>query len=132
MRDWCLRCRLGPEYWPERVAMRNRCGWTTLVVAVGVLAGACQAPPAPPTPEPAELAPAPVGTVKDLMKGLQATAVKAIAAARAHDKDAILAVGSEIDNACESCHKAYWYPDEKIPEVPANAPAAAPGAKPRG
>lgn len=47
----------------------------------------------------------------------QATAVKAIAAARKHDKDAILEVGSEIDNACESCHKVYWYPDEKIPSV---------------
>lgn len=49
----------------------------------------------------------------------QATAVKAMAAARAHDKDAILAVGSEIDSACESCHRVYWYPDEKIPSVAA-------------
>jgi hypothetical protein len=47
----------------------------------------------------------------------QATAVKAIAAARAHNKDAILEVGSEIDSACEGCHKVYWYPDEKIPDV---------------
>jgi len=47
----------------------------------------------------------------------QATAVKAIAAARAHDKDGILEVGSEIDGACEGCHKVYWYPDEKIPDV---------------
>ena len=43
---------------------------------------------------------------------LQQTATKAIAAAKAHDKDAILNVGEEIDNACESCHKVYWYPDE--------------------
>ena len=47
----------------------------------------------------------------------QATAVKAIAAARSHNKDAILEVGSEIDGACEGCHKVYWYPDEKIPDV---------------
>lgn len=47
----------------------------------------------------------------------QATAVKAMAAARAHDKDAILEVGSDIDNACEGCHKVYWYPNEKIPGV---------------
>lgn len=47
----------------------------------------------------------------------QATAVKAIAAARAHNKDGILEVGSEIDGACEGCHKVYWYPDEKIPDV---------------
>ena len=43
---------------------------------------------------------------------LRMTATKAIAAARAHDKDGILNVGEEIDNACESCHKVYWYPDE--------------------
>ena len=56
---------------------------------------------------------------------LQQTAIKAIAAAKAHDKDAVLNVGEEIDNACESCHKVYWYPDEKIPSVPtAGAPAS--------
>ena len=56
---------------------------------------------------------------------LRETAIKAIAAAKAHDKDAVLNVGEEIDNACESCHKVYWYPDEKIPNVPATgAPAA--------
>ena len=55
---------------------------------------------------------------------LRETAIKAIAAAKAHDKDAVLNVGEEIDNACESCHKVYWYPDEKIPNVPATgAPA---------
>ena len=48
-----------------------------------------------------------------------------MAAARAHDKDAVLNVGEEIDNACESCHKVYWYPDEKIPNVPVSrAPAS--------
>jgi hypothetical protein len=46
---------------------------------------------------------------------LQATSVKARAAAKAHDKDALLNVGEEIDNACESCHLVYWYPDEKKP-----------------
>ena len=54
---------------------------------------------------------------------LQQTAVKAIAAARAHDKDGVLNVGEEIDNACESCHLIYWYPDEKAPKAPATAPA---------
>ena len=51
------------------------------------------------------------------------TAVKAMAAAKAHDKDGVLNVGEEIDNACESCHVVYWYPDEKKPKVRA-APAA--------
>jgi hypothetical protein len=43
---------------------------------------------------------------------LRETATKALAAARKHDKDAVLTVGEEIDNACESCHKVYWYPDD--------------------
>jgi hypothetical protein len=47
---------------------------------------------------------------------LRMTAVKAITAAKAHDKDGILNVGEEIDNACESCHKVYWYPDEVAPK----------------
>jgi hypothetical protein len=48
---------------------------------------------------------------------LRMTATKAIAAAKAHDKDGILNVGEEIDNACESCHKVYWYPDEVAPKA---------------
>jgi hypothetical protein len=59
---------------------------------------------------------------------LQATSVKARAAAKAHDKDALLTVGEEIDNACESCHLVYWYPDEKKPGA-AGAESAAPGKK---
>lgn len=49
-------------------------------------------------------------------KNLQATAVKAMAAAKAHDKDGLLDVGEAIDSACESCHVVYWYPDEKKPQ----------------
>ena len=46
---------------------------------------------------------------------LREAAVKAMAAAKAHDKDGIMNVGEEIDNACEQCHVVYWYPDEKKP-----------------
>jgi hypothetical protein len=49
-------------------------------------------------------------------KDLQDKAVKAMAAAKAHDKDGLLNVGEEIDGACESCHVVYWYPDEKKPK----------------
>lgn len=59
---------------------------------------------------------------------LQATSVKARAAAKAHDKDALLNVGEEIDNACESCHLVYWYPDEKKPGAE-GAESAAPKKK---
>lgn len=48
---------------------------------------------------------------------LRMTATKAISAAKAHDKDGILNVGEEIDNACEACHKVYWYPDEVAPKA---------------
>jgi len=47
-------------------------------------------------------------------KELQATAVTAMAATKAHDKDGLLNVGETIDGACESCHVVYWYPDEKV------------------
>ena len=50
---------------------------------------------------------------------LQQTSVKVLAAIRARDKDGVLNVGEEIDNACESCHLVYWYPDEKAPKAPA-------------
>jgi len=75
------------------------------------------------TPDAPELTPAQIEEkiAKDLVAwgkkadALQATAVKARAAAKAHDKDGLLNVGEEIDNACESCHLTYWYPDEKKP-----------------
>jgi cytochrome c556 len=50
-------------------------------------------------------------------KDLQAAALKAIDAARAHDKDALLNVGETIDNACENCHLVYWYPDQQVPKL---------------
>ena len=49
-------------------------------------------------------------------KDLQATAVKAMVAAKAHDKDGLLSVGEAIDGACERCHIVYWYPEEKAPK----------------
>jgi hypothetical protein len=75
------------------------------------------------TPDAPELTPAQIDEkiAKDRaawekkVDALQATAVKARAAAKAHDKDGLLNVGEEIDNACESCHLVYWYPDEKKP-----------------
>jgi len=45
----------------------------------------------------------------------------ALAALKAIDnKDAakLFDVGEQIDQACENCHKQYWYPNEKIPPVP--------------
>ena len=54
---------------------------------------------------------------------LQAAAMKALSAARAHNKDAVFNVGEEIDNACESCHIVYWYPVDGTPNAPRSGEA---------
>lgn len=43
-----------------------------------------------------------------------------LAARAAENKDAnkIFEVGETIELACENCHRTYWYPNEKIPELP--------------
>ena len=40
-------------------------------------------------------------------------------AADAKDADKIFEVGETIEHACENCHKTYWYPNEVIPQFPA-------------
>jgi len=69
------------------------------------------APELTPTQIEAKIAQAPAEWTKFAL-GLQVAAVKAMGAARAHDKDGLLNVGEEIDSACESCHVRYWYPDQ--------------------
>jgi hypothetical protein len=43
---------------------------------------------------------------------LHATAMQAIGAIDARDLDAISEVGGAIDEACESCHLQFWYPEQ--------------------
>lgn len=43
---------------------------------------------------------------------LQAAGLKALAAIDAEDPQALLEAGGVIDEACEACHVAYWYPDQ--------------------
>ena len=50
---------------------------------------------------------------------LHEAAMLAVRAAEAKDADKIFEVGETIEHACEGCHRAYWYPNEKIPELPA-------------
>jgi hypothetical protein len=46
------------------------------------------------------------------------------------DAQALFDIGEDLDKACENCHRAYWYPNEKIPDVPSSEPsAAAPSSK---
>ena len=51
-------------------------------------------------------------------KALYDAAMLAVAAIDKKDADRVFEVGENIDQACESCHKNYWYPNEKIPELP--------------
>jgi hypothetical protein len=54
---------------------------------------------------------------------LHEAAMAAVRATEAHDADRLFEVGEQIERACEGCHRQYWYPNEKIPDLP-----AAPGA----
>jgi cytochrome c556 len=44
---------------------------------------------------------------------LHATAMQAITAIDARNIDKISEVGGSIDEACESCHLQFWYPNQK-------------------
>jgi hypothetical protein len=44
---------------------------------------------------------------------LQTQAIKALEITRKHDVQGLFDIGEEIDNACESCHLEYWYPNDK-------------------
>lgn len=45
--------------------------------------------------------------------GLHDAVMKVIKAIDAKDVDGVQEAGSAIDDACEACHKQYWYPDQE-------------------
>ena len=45
--------------------------------------------------------------------GLHDAAMVALKAIDAKNLQGLMDAGETIDNACENCHKHYWYPDEK-------------------
>jgi hypothetical protein len=51
-------------------------------------------------------------------KALHDAGVEAIKAVDNKDAQKVFEVGEQIEQACENCHKQYWYPNEKIPPVP--------------
>jgi cytochrome c556 len=51
-------------------------------------------------------------------KDLYDAAMLAVDAIDKKDADRVFEVGENIDHACEQCHRNYWYPNEKIPELP--------------
>jgi hypothetical protein len=51
-------------------------------------------------------------------KGLHDAALDVLHAVDARDSDKVFEIGEQIERACEHCHSQYWYPNEKIPQVP--------------
>lgn len=50
---------------------------------------------------------------------LHDAAMLAVRAAEAKDANRIFEIGETIEHACENCHRQYWYPNEKVPDIPA-------------
>jgi cytochrome c556 len=48
-------------------------------------------------------------------QALQAVALEALRAADSKDVPQLMDVGARMENVCESCHQAFWYPQEKRP-----------------
>src|SRR5262245_6793600 len=46
-------------------------------------------------------------------QGLHDATMASFKAIEAKDAEGVLNTGDKIDEACENCHKTYWYPDEK-------------------
>lgn len=53
--------------------------------------------------------------------GLHEAGLAALQAIDAKDANKLFEVGEQIERACEGCHSQYWYPNEKIPPVPASS-----------
>jgi len=51
---------------------------------------------------------------------LHEAGLAAIQAIDAKDSQKVFEVGEQIEQACENCHRQYWYPNEQIPPVPAS------------
>lgn len=53
-------------------------------------------------------------------RALHAAGSAALAAIDARDAQRVFEVGEQIEQACETCHRQYWYPNETIPEFPSS------------
>ena len=54
---------------------------------------------------------------------LRGAAQELLKAADTRNVKALLELGDALDKACESCHKTFWYPDEKVPYPPLKPPS---------
>jgi len=55
-------------------------------------------------------------------QGLRASGRRVLAAIDSRDVDALLKEGAVMDDACEACHRSFWYPHEVVPALPAEPP----------
>jgi cytochrome c556 len=49
---------------------------------------------------------------------LHESAAAVLQAVEAKDANKVFELGEKIEEACENCHKQYWYPNEVIPPLP--------------
>jgi hypothetical protein len=56
-------------------------------------------------------------------KALQAIGAEAVKAADEKNIDALMDIGTRMDNVCESCHGAFWYPYVSGYRSPGRSPA---------
>jgi hypothetical protein len=54
---------------------------------------------------------------------MEAVGVKIVAAVDSRDTAALMELGGELDEACEACHTAFWYPEEAAAKTAADAAA---------
>jgi hypothetical protein len=65
-------------------------------------------------------------------KDLHNISLKVLEVVDKKDAEALFDIGEDLDKACENCHRAYWYPNETIPDFPggpASSPESAPASK---
>ncbi len=55
---------------------------------------------------------------------LRVAGLAVLSAVEQRDAGALQHAGEALDDACEACHRANWYPHEIIPALPAGAPAS--------
>jgi hypothetical protein len=46
-------------------------------------------------------------------RALQALGLEALKASEAKNTDMVIEIGGRMEDVCESCHKTFWYPQEK-------------------
>jgi cytochrome c556 len=46
---------------------------------------------------------------------MQALGVEALRASDAQNAALLMEIGARMENVCESCHQAFWYPQDKHP-----------------